>query len=106
MDNVSLKYFKTQTQVSAKQFRWHNTLVLMNVGLIHKPNHDNVVPDALNKYKEFEALNTTQTLWLMYKGHKDLQRHIREGNVNNPQAQRLLGKPRKGKALKEVKLLD
>jgi hypothetical protein len=43
MDNVSLKYFETQGQMSIKQLRWHDTLALMNVDLIHKPGHDNVV---------------------------------------------------------------
>ena len=51
-------------------------------------------------------MSTTQTLWLMYKGEGDLQRKIREGYINDPEAQRLLGELRKGKALKEVKLLD
>ena len=48
-DNVSLKYFETQAQVSAKQLRWHDTLALMNVDLIHKLGCDNVVPDALSR---------------------------------------------------------
>ena len=41
-DNVSLKYFEIQAQVSAKKLRWHDTLVLMNVDLIHKPSRDNM----------------------------------------------------------------
>jgi hypothetical protein len=47
-DNILLKYFETQAQVSAKQLRWHDTLALMNVKLIHKPGRDNVVPDCRN----------------------------------------------------------
>ena len=77
MDNVSLKYFETQAQMSAKQLRWHNTLVLMNVDLIHKPGCNNVVPDALSRQKEFHAMSTTQALRLMYKGERNLQRKIR-----------------------------
>jgi hypothetical protein len=30
-DNVPLKYFETQVQVSTKKLRWHDTLALMNV---------------------------------------------------------------------------
>ena len=105
-DNVSLKYFETQAQVSAKQLRWHDTLALMNVDLIHKPGRDNVVPDALSRQEEFHTMSTTQALRLMYKGEGNLQRKIREGYLKDPEAQRLLGELRKGKALKEVKLVD
>jgi hypothetical protein len=42
-ENVSLKYFGTQVQVSAKPFRWHDTLALMKVDFIHKAGHDNMV---------------------------------------------------------------
>ena len=48
MDNVSLKYFETQTQVSAKPLRWHDTLALMKIDVIHKPGRGNVEPNALN----------------------------------------------------------
>ena len=83
-----------------------DTLALMHVDLIHKSGRDNVMPDALSRHKEFQTMSTTQTLWLMYKGERDLQRKIREGYINEPEAQSLLGELRKGKALKEVKLLD
>ena len=42
----------------------------------------------------------------MYEGEGDLQRKIKEGYINDPEAQRLLGELRKGKAFIEVKLLD
>ena len=90
-DNVSLKYFETQAQVNAKQLRWHDTLALMNVDLIHKPGRDNVVPDALSRQEEFHAMSTTQALPLMYKGEGNLQRKIKEGYLKDPKAQRLLG---------------
>ena len=105
-DNVSLKYFETQAQMSAKQLRWHDTLALMNVDLIHKPGRDNVVPDALSRREEFQAMSTTQVLRLMYKGEGDLERRIREGYMKDPEAQRLLGELRQGKKLKEIKLVD
>ena len=84
-DNVFLKYFETQAQVSAKQLRWHDTLALMNVDLIHKPGRDNVVLDALSRREEFHAMSTTQTLRLMYKGEGNLQQKIREGYLKDPE---------------------
>ena len=103
-DNVSLKYFETQAHVSAKQLRWHDTLALMNVDLIHKPGRDNVVPDALSRREEFQDMSTTQVLRLMYKGEGSLERRIREGYMKDPEAQRLLGELRSGKRHKQVKL--
>jgi len=49
MDNISLRYFKTQLKASTKQLGWHDTLALLDVELIHKLRHDNVVSDALNR---------------------------------------------------------
>ena len=77
-DNVSLKYFETQTQVSAKQLPWHNTLALIDMELIHKPGPDNVVLDAISRWKEFQAISMTQTLRLMYKGEENLQRKLKK----------------------------
>jgi hypothetical protein len=65
-DNVSLKYIETQMQVSAESLRWHDTFALMDVELIHKPGYDNVVPDALNGWEEFEAMSTTQIIFIMF----------------------------------------
>ena len=70
--NVSLKYFKIQAQVSAKSSWWHDSLALMMVDLIHKPDRANVVPDALSRWKEFQAMKTIQTLWLMFTGERNL----------------------------------
>ena len=81
-DNVSLKYFETQMQVSTK----HNTLVLMNVDLMHKPSCDNMVLDALSRQEEFHGMNMIQALWLMYKGEGNLQRKIREGYLKDLEA--------------------
>jgi hypothetical protein len=41
MDNVSLKYFGTHAQVSAKPLR--NILVFMKADLIHNVDHNNMV---------------------------------------------------------------
>ena len=92
--------------MNAKQLRWHNTLALMKVDLIHKPGRDNVVPNALSRREEFHAMSTTQALRLMYKDKGNLQRKIREGYLKDPKAQRLLSKLCKDKALKKVKLVD
>ena|ERR1700737_729989 len=71
-DNVSQMYFDIQAQVSAKSLRWHNSLALMKVDLIYKPDRGNVVPDALSKREEFQAMRTIQTLWLMCAGERNL----------------------------------
>ena len=75
-------------QMSAKQLRWQDILVLINVDLIHKLDHDNVMHDVLSKREEFQAMGTIQTLWLMYKGERELQCMIRTGYMNDLEAQR------------------
>jgi hypothetical protein len=47
--NVTLKYFATQPKLSSKQVRWQDTLALFNVDIRHKPEKENVVPDALSR---------------------------------------------------------
>ena len=59
-NNVSLNNFGIQTQVSAKPFRWLDILALMNVDVIHKPSHDNVVLDTLHKHKESQTMRKNQ----------------------------------------------
>ena len=103
-NNKSLKYI--EMQVSAEQLRWHDTLVLINVHLIHKLDCNNVVLDVLSKHEEFQAMNTIQALWLIYKGDGNLQLKITEGYMKDSKIQRLLDELCKGKALKEVKLMD
>jgi hypothetical protein len=41
--NVSLKYFETQAKASAKQLKWHDTLTLLDMELIHKQGRDNII---------------------------------------------------------------
>ena len=72
MHNVSLKYFDIQAQVSAKSLWWHDSLALMKVDLIHKPDRANVVLDALTTQEEFRAMRTIQTLWLIFAGEGKL----------------------------------
>jgi hypothetical protein len=48
-----------------EQPRWHDTLALLDVELIHKPGWDNVVPDALSKKEKVQVekpLTKTQAL--------------------------------------------
>jgi hypothetical protein len=54
MDKVSLWYFEMQPRALVKQLRWHDTLALLDVELIHKPCQDNVIPDALSRKEEFQ----------------------------------------------------
>ncbi len=36
-DNISLRYFKTKSKALANQLKWHDTLALLDVELIHTP---------------------------------------------------------------------
>ena len=57
-NNVSLMYFGTYAQGSAKPLQWHNTLALMKVNLIHKVGHNNMVRNTLGEWEEFQAMST------------------------------------------------
>jgi hypothetical protein len=54
-DNISLKYFETQPRALTKKLRWHDTLTLLIVELIHKLGQDNVVLDVLNQKEDFQV---------------------------------------------------
>ncbi len=54
-NNISLQYFETQPKVSTKQLKWHDTLALLDVELIHKLGQNNVVFDALNRKEEHDV---------------------------------------------------
>jgi hypothetical protein len=41
------------------------------VDFIHKSTHDNIVPDVLDEYENFEAMKTIQILWLMFAGERN-----------------------------------
>jgi hypothetical protein len=56
-NNISLKYFETQPKALMKQLKKHDTLVLLDVELIHKPRQDNIIHDALSRKEEFEVEN-------------------------------------------------
>jgi hypothetical protein len=54
-NNISLRYFETQPKASMKHLKWHNTLALLDVELIHKLGWDNVVPHVMIRKKEFQV---------------------------------------------------
>ncbi len=60
-DNVTLKCFATQPKLSSKQVRWQNTLALFNVDIRHKPEKENVVPDALSRKHQLKVVYVGET---------------------------------------------
>jgi hypothetical protein len=60
-DNVTLKYFATQSKLSSKQVRWQDTLALFNVDIRHKPGKENVVPDALSRKHQLKVVYVRKT---------------------------------------------
>ncbi|KAL2629296.1 hypothetical protein R1flu_013982 [Riccia fluitans] len=94
-DNISLKYFETMDRVTPKQLRWHDTLALMDVELIHKPGKENIVPDALSRKEEFMP-SSTQVLRVMYHGESDLKKRIRETYKQDGMAKEYLERIKKG----------
>ncbi len=67
-DNVTLKYFATQPNLSSKQVRWQDTLALFNVDIRHKSKKENIVPDALSRKHQ---------LRVVYVGELELQKEVR-----------------------------
>ena len=51
-DNISLKYLDTKAQATSKELRWYDTIISMDVELIHKPGRHNLVSDALSRREE------------------------------------------------------
>ncbi len=60
-DNVTLKYFATQPKLSSKQVRWQYTLALFNVDIQHRPEKENIVPDALNRKHQLKVVYVEET---------------------------------------------
>ena len=52
MDNISLKYLDSKLHTSAKELRWYDTIISMDVELIYKPGRDNLVLDVLSTREE------------------------------------------------------
>ncbi len=70
-DNVTLKYFSIQPKLSSKQVRWQDTLALFNVDIQHKPEKENIVPNALNRKHQ---------LRMVYVEETELQKEVRLAN--------------------------
>ncbi len=67
-DNVTLKYFSTQPKLSSKQVRVQDTLALFNVDIRHKPEKENMVPNAFSRKHQ---------LRVVYVGETELQKEVR-----------------------------
>jgi hypothetical protein len=51
-DNISLKYLDTKAQATTMELRWYDTIISMDVELIHKSGRDILMPDALSRREE------------------------------------------------------
>ena len=94
-NNVSVRYFKTQPKITPKQWRWADVLACFNVDLIHKPERDNVVPDALSRRQE---------LRIIFTGESSLMRKIREAYQDDEESKKTLDTLRLGKKLEHFRL--
>jgi hypothetical protein len=54
-----LRYLETWPKTMDKQLWWHNTSAFMDIELIHKPNKNNVMPNALSHKEEYQG----EMLW-------------------------------------------
>ena len=61
-DKISLKYFDPKAQATPEELRWYDTIISIDVELIHKPGWNNLVSDALSRRKE---LITSRLLMLV-----------------------------------------
>lgn len=52
MDNISLKYLHTKAQPTSKNLWGYDTIISMDVKLIHKLGRNNLVLDALSRQKK------------------------------------------------------
>jgi hypothetical protein len=78
----------------------------MKVDLIHNVVHNNMVQDVLSEREKFQAMSSIIIQVANVYRWKKLVREQKGGYINYPEAQKLLGELRKGKALKEVRLVD
>jgi hypothetical protein len=58
--NISLKNFETKPRASRKYLKWHDTLALLDVQLVHKPGQGNGILDVLN-WKEESQMEQPST---------------------------------------------
>ncbi len=108
-NNVSLKYFETQPRTSMTQLKWHDTLVSLDVELIHKPRWDNIIPNALNKKEEFQVEKPptkTQALNAIFHGKGNFKWKIMEVNVQDSFVQHYFKELQKWKKVKNITLKE
>lgn len=74
-DNISLKYLDSKAQATPKELRWYDTIISMDVELIHKPGRDNLVPDALSRREE---LLTSRLLMLAEEDIDEVEKEFRD----------------------------
>ena len=86
-DNIFLKYLDSKLHASAKELRWYDTIISMDVELIHKLGRDNLVPDALSRREE---LLTPRLLALVEEEldevEKDFLQDVREAMKEDAEA--------------------
>ena len=51
-DNMSFMYLDIEAQRTPKELKWYDTIISIDVELIHKPGRDNLVLDALSRREE------------------------------------------------------
>jgi len=86
-NNVTLKYFATQPNLSSKQVRWQDTLALFNVDIRHKFGKDNMV---------LNVLNWKHQLKVVYVGETKLQKEVRLVNHHDKFAKEMKENIQKG----------
>ncbi|MCO5570946.1 hypothetical protein L7F22_024676 [Adiantum nelumboides] len=88
-DNVSLKYFQTQPKLSPKQMRWQDQLAEYDIEIIHKPGKHNVMPDALSRIHEINAVSVISS--------DEILDQIRNASKTDPGVLRMMQNWRQGK---------
>jgi hypothetical protein len=65
MDNVSLKFFYTQSSLSTRQAQWMDFLASFDFEIQYQPRKGNVVADALSRQLSFTAISFVQSTLLV-----------------------------------------
>ena len=66
-------YLDLKVRATSKELRWYDTIISMDVELIHKSGRDNLVPDALSRREE---LLTPRLLVLVEEDHDEVEKKI------------------------------
>ncbi|KAL9259847.1 Retrovirus-related Pol polyprotein from transposon 17.6-like protein [Drosera capensis] len=87
--NVATSYFQTQKKLTPKQARWQVFLLEFDFEFVYKPRRKNLVPDALSRKAELEALSKPQN---------PLLERIKEGLEQDLMAKSLVQLVKEGKS--------